>query len=157
MDFIFANHFPKQNIAIPIYYKVSSFTYTLAGLYLNIKSKILFQYLDFPWIFFSHLLIMVGILSYISDTHYLCKPNKVVIFDKMFAITCFILNIYLLINQTNLSWYFNLFGIMSACCCKIKGAIYFNIKQYDIYFIYHTLWHVFLPLFTFMSINHINN
>ena len=152
MDLIFTNHFPKQNIVIPFYYKISSFTYTLGGFFFKIKSKILFHYLDFPWILYSNLLFIIGILSYISDTVYFCKSSKFVIFDRIFATIGLCLTIYLLIKQTYISFCINLFGIILSCCCKIRAAMYYNIKQYDIYFMYHTLWHICIPLFTLMSL-----
>ena len=70
MNLIFTNHFPKQNIEIPLYYKVSSFTYTLGGLYIYKNKEELFQYLDFPWILYSYLLVNIGILSYLNDSYW---------------------------------------------------------------------------------------
>ena len=43
-------------------------------------------------------------------------------------------------------------GMIVAFVCKILASRYLHQKQSDLFFIWHTMWHISLPLFGSLSI-----
>ena len=122
-----------------IFYTLSSFTYTLGGIFvLFYPIKI-----DYYQAFFPYFLIAQGFISYLSDV--VCiNTLKCSIIDITFATY----NTFICLLISN---YYNL-NILESCILTIGiffifiSSYYFKKNNIKKYVIYHILWHITLPL-----------
>ncbi len=131
----------KKNKNLYLLYSVSSFFYTVLGLFM-LKYPIKFKYFQN---FYPYFMIIQGFISYISDVIYADKTSIFHNIDRGFATYNTIICIILAFKY-KLSYEF--ITIILTITAHFVGNYFINKKKIQLRMLTHFFWHLLMPLQT---------